>query len=173
MDNSDHTHFLPVSWWLSSLLVGALMILILVYSVISISHNLVSGAIGLLGILEILVIMILLLPAGILLLTAPFSTKVIVLKKGLEYHTSTFILQTDWQSLTLNDNPVGQSFRDSLFVIPKEGTFQLRGWARPFRRMLKHEIKDVTIPIGQFGSYHGHSLEMEVREYISNQAGQQ
>jgi hypothetical protein len=96
MTNSVHVHRLSPSWWLGNIFLGAFGLLIVVSGIIFNASKILSDTSGFVMFLMLLLVM---LPFSLVFLARPFLTRMIVKPEGLEYHSTFFVLRTNWNNL--------------------------------------------------------------------------
>ena len=165
MDNTEHTHGLSFSWSIGDILIGSFLILIVFGFFIVNIHDLISGNLGISDYLGIVFLFFLMLPVGLDLLARPLVTKIVVKIRGVEYHTTTFILLADWKDLVVVDYSKSRK-RNRLIITPKGGRLTLRSWAKPLRRFLRHKPEDIEIIVSQFRTSNGHTFDVDVIENV-------
>jgi hypothetical protein len=171
MNNSEHTHWLAISWWIGNILIGSFMLFILFGIFANSAKDIFSGKMGFSDYLEIIFLIVLLLPFSAFLLISSFTTRIIVKASGIEYHTPIFIFYADWKHLNnlgyINDKNYGKT----LVVVPRDGNLTLRTWAIPFRKVLRDTPQKVKILVAQFRQSNGHSFEEVVLANVSQYTG--
>jgi hypothetical protein len=169
MDNVEHTHRLSIPESFASLLIGALILFLLFISLSGDIGKLFSGEASLANYLGVVIILFGILPFGIILLTRPFVTKVVVKPFGIEYHNAIYVLTADWKNLVNLGHVKNTTAGKSLVIVPREGQVVFRAWAKPLWKILKHDPKDIKIPVAQFRTSNGHSFETDVLVNVSQQ----
>ena len=171
MDNSEHTYRLSFSWWIGNLFIGSFILFIVIGTLLVNFQELFSGKLGIADYLGFVFVIVVMFPFGLLLFSTPLVTKIVVYSHGIEYHTPVFILRADWKELINVGHVKNTNAGKSMVIIPKDGTLTLRKWALPFRKILRHNPKDIQILVSQFGASNGNSLETDILVNLS-QRGQ-
>jgi len=169
MNNAEHTHRLSIPESVASFLIGALILFLLSIPLLGDSKNLVSGEASLADYLGVVVILFCILPFGLNLLARPFMAKVVIKPFGIEYHNTIYVLTADWKNLVNVGHLKNTTAGKSLVIVPREGQVIFRAWAKPVRKMLKHDPKDIKILAAQFRASNGHSFESDVLVNVSQQ----
>lgn len=148
------------------------MLLVVIGTIIINAPTIFSGS-NIFDSFGILLLMAVMLPFSLVLLARPFLIKIIVKPQGIEYHSTFFILQADWNNLVNIGYVKKTNAGKTLVVIPREGNLIHRKWAKPFRNILKeypNELKDVQILVSQFRDQDGHSFETDIMVNVAQQA---
>jgi hypothetical protein len=169
MDNAEHTHRLAIAESIASFLIGALILLFLPIPLIGGTKNLVSGEASLADYFGAIVILFGIFPFGLSLLARPLVTKVVVKSFGIEYHNTIYVLSANWKNLVNIGHLKNTTAGKGLVIVPREGQVRFRTWAKPLRRILKHDPKDMKILVSQFRPSNGHSFETDVLVNVSQQ----
>lgn len=171
MDNTEHTYRLSFSWWIGNLAISSFILFIVIGTLIFNFQELISGKLGIADYLGFIFVIFVMFPFGLLLFSTPLITKLVVYSHGIEYHTPVFILRADWKELINNGHVKNKKAGKSMVVVPKGGALTLRKWALPFRKILRHDPKDIQILVSQFGTSNGNSFEADILVNLS-QRGQ-
>ena len=158
MDNSEHTHRLSFPESIASILISLLVLFV---------FFIMSRNMSLADFLGVVVLAFVMLPLAFGLLARPFVTKIVVKPYGLEYHTTIYVMGAEWKHLVSVDHFKNTTAGKSLVVVPREGRLKFRAWAKPLRRFLKHDPKDVRILVSQFRASNGHTFETDVLVNVS------
>jgi hypothetical protein len=167
MDNSEHTHWLSFSWSLGNIILGAFMLFIVFGTFVANAQDMISSKLGIADYLGIVILIFFIFPLGLFFLSTPFVTKIIVKSNGFEYHTTTYVLLADWKNLINMGYARNTNAGKTMVVVPREGKLTLRNWAKPFRKIFKHNLKDIEILISMFRASNGHSLDTDILVNIS------
>jgi hypothetical protein len=163
---------LSLSWWFGYISLGAFLLCIVIGAIIFNVSNAFAGA-SIFDYLGILVLLAVVFPISLVLLARPFLIRIIVKPQGIEYHSTFFIMQADWNNLVNIGYVKNTNAGRTLVVIPRDGNLIYRKWSKPFRNLLKeypNELKDVQILVSQFRNQNGHSFKTEILANVVQQA---
>jgi hypothetical protein len=153
------------SWWFGFLSVGILLVAFTIAVVMLNYPDIAAGEMSFSYYLGLLLIISGMLAFGILMLLAPFVTKIVISPQKIEYHAWIGSMESSWESLRyIGVVPYARGI-DAEVLLPSEANVYLKPWAKIVPRRIIDDVLGRGIPISWFGGFRSHRLKADIRDF--------
>ncbi|MCP4536343.1 MAG: hypothetical protein GY832_04280 [Chloroflexi bacterium] len=148
-----------------SLFIGILSEAISIATLVMNYPNIITGRINLFGYTWLLFVGLGII-AGAYTLVRPFVTKIIVSPKGLEYHTLSCVIKSEWHQIMSIGNMSYDQAGSAIALVPLNPHIVAKEWTKyvPWWDVERNAIAH-GIPVSWFGGFMGHRLRSDMQKF--------
>jgi hypothetical protein len=155
-----------VSRWLLFLIWGSLCLGLAIFTFAKNIRSVLDGSQGIFGYIGLPIIVIGFTSFGILSLAIPFTSKIILSREGIEFHTIAVVLKSKWANLKVG--VLRDASGKSITLIPSNPEIKLRSWAQHAPWNVKEGVISLGIPISQYGGFSSSQVVEDIKRFAPN-----